>query len=78
MEESIEKRVSRRNFSKEKLSQEEMSKIQNWIDITNKQSQLNIEFLEDGSEAFNSLSKSYGIFSHVRSLVLMKGNRKGY
>ncbi len=78
MQEAIQKRISIRNFSKENLSKEEIAKIQDWIDICNKHSHLNIEFLEDGSEAFKSLRKSYGMFSHVRSLLLMKGERKGY
>ena len=34
---------------------------------------MNFEFVEDTGEAFNSIRKSYGMFSGVRSAVVLKG-----
>lgn len=33
-------------------------------------------FLADGSQAFQKLSKSYGLFTNVRSLIVMKGKKE--
>ena len=41
----------------------------------NASSGLCVEFLADGSDAFASIRKSYGLFSNVRSMLLMKGDR---
>lgn len=75
MNEAIQKRISRRSFAKENISKENIGQIKLWIDETNKISNLNIDFLEDGGNAFNSFRKSYGIFSNVRSMLIMKGNK---
>lgn len=75
MDKAIEKRISRRNFSKENLSKENINKIKDLVKENNKISNLNIKFIENGNIAFNSLKKSYGMFSNVKSLLLMKGNK---
>lgn len=74
MKQAIVERISRRNFEKATLSSEEITTIRKQIKKLNQTSQLNLEFLEDGSEAFANLKKSYGLFTNVRSLVLMKGS----
>lgn len=71
---AIEKRISHRSFTKEPISKEMVSRLQDWIAGANALSELNIEFLADGSEAFNGLKKSYGMFSNVGSLLLLKGS----
>lgn len=73
MLEAIENRISRRSFEKESLTKQEMQQINSYIKELNELSQLTMQFLEDGSNAFSSLSKSYGMFSNVKSLILMKG-----
>lgn len=73
MNEAIEKRISHRSFSKEPVSASNVQQIQKWVAETNKESGLDIEYLADGSEAFNGIKKSYGMFSNVRSMLLMKG-----
>lgn len=75
MNDAIIKRISRRNFTTEKISNEMVQTIKNWLDTINDESGLTIEFVEDGSCAFHSLKKSYGIFNNVRSLLVMKGKR---
>lgn len=73
--EEIEKRTSRRTFEKEELTISEIDKMNSYIEKRNKESGLQIVFLEDGSSAFSNMTKSYGLFSNVKSLILMKGNR---
>ena len=64
---AIHQRISRRSYLPapiEVLKQE--------IEKANRESGLTITLLEDGSEAFDGV-KSYGMFSGVRSLIVLKG-----
>lgn len=72
---AMEKRVSRRKFEKEPVTAREKENIISLIQQLNKESGLTMEFLEDGSSAFKKLRKSYGLFTNVRSLILMKGKK---
>ena len=74
MKEIVQKRKSQRSFSGEALSEGFIEKLQAEILEENTESQLNIEFVEDGSKAFSHFGKSYGLFKNVRSLLLLKGN----
>ena len=56
------------------IAEEFIEKLQAEILEENTESQLNIEFVEDGSKAFSHFGKSYGLFKNVRSLLLLKGN----
>ncbi|WP_455716368.1 nitroreductase family protein [Anaerosporobacter sp.] len=76
MREAIEKRIARRSFEKKPLTLEEQNKIREMISVANMLSGLSMEFVEDGSKAFESLKKSYGLFTNVRSLILMKGKKE--
>lgn len=73
MNEAIEKRISHRCFSKEPVSASDAQQIKKWIVEVNKSSDLNIEYLADGSKVFNGIKKSNGMFSNVRSMLVMKG-----
>ncbi len=73
MNQAIEKRISRRSFTKESVSVENEKEIRKWITEINEVSGLKIEYVADGSEAFGSIRKSYGMFTNVRSMLLMKG-----
>ncbi len=75
MREAIMERVSRRTFTGEPFSETQIKKIMELVDKANELSGLTMEFLEDGSDAFNSFRKSYGMFKNVRSLLIMKGNK---
>lgn len=75
MRSAIEKRISRRSFENKEISLSKKSKIVSLIHELNQISGLSMEFVEDGSHAFQNLRKSYGVFSNVRSLVLMKGTK---
>lgn len=73
MREAIEKRVSRRNFTGEPLSASQIEAIQRLTAAANERSGLTIEFVEDGGIAFSNVRTTYGIFSKVRAMLLMKG-----
>lgn len=75
MRSAIENRVLRRKFEKEPITDREKEKIISLIDQLNEASGLTMTFLEDGSGAFQKLRKSYGMFTNVRSLILMKGKK---
>ncbi|MFT4005947.1 MAG: nitroreductase family protein [Lacrimispora sp.] len=75
MRSAIENRVSRRKFEKEPITDREKEKIISLIDQLNEASGLTMTFLEDGSGAFQKLRKSYGMFTNIRSLILMKGKK---
>ncbi|OPX43419.1 nitroreductase family protein [Ruminiclostridium hungatei] len=70
---AIEKRVSTRNYLGIGIDKEKLSVLTDEIDDGNKKFGLSISFLEDGSNAFNTFGKSYGMFKGVRSLIVMKG-----
>ena len=75
MRSAIENRVSRRKFEKEPITDREKEKIISLIDQLNVASGLTMTFLEDGSGAFQKLRKSYGMFTNIRFLILMKGKK---
>lgn len=75
MRSAIENRVSRRKFEKEPITDREKEKIISLIDQLNEEYGLTMTFLEDGSGAFQKLRKSYGMFTNIRSLILMKGKK---
>lgn len=75
MRSAIEKRVSRRKFEEEMITNWEKEKIISLINQLNEASGLTMKFMEDGSGAFQKLRKSYGLFTNVRSLILMKGKK---
>ncbi len=67
------KRISRRRFNHEYLSDKEIEKINEMLVEINAESGLNATFLEDGHRAFYYFLKSYALFENVRSMILMKG-----
>lgn len=75
MRSAIENRISRRKFEKEPIAGGEKENIISLINQLNGESGLTMTFIEDGSAAFGKLRKSYGLFTNVRSLILMKGKK---
>jgi len=75
MRSAIENRVSRRKFEKAPITGREKENIVSLINQLNEASGLTMAFIEDGSGAFGKLRKSYGLFTNVRSLILMKGKK---
>lgn len=73
--EAIYERVSRRTYLNTPIDKDKIDFINRSIDDANKKSGLTIIFVEDGSKAFNSFGKSYGMFKGVRSIILLKGEK---
>ena len=71
---AIRERISRRSYLDEPISLEHLAVLLDVIGRINEDSGLTFSFLEDGSVAFDR-GKSYGLFSGVRSLLMMKGDR---
>ncbi len=71
--EAIQVRVSRRKYSATPIDSSKVADIKTLISQLNAESGLHMTFVEDGAEAFNGLTKSYGLFSGVRSVILLKG-----
>ncbi|SHN74627.1 hypothetical protein SAMN02745215_02539 [Desulfitobacterium chlororespirans DSM 11544] len=76
MRSALENRISRRKFAKELITDQEKAKIIALVNELNEASGLAMTFLADGSHAFQKLSKSYGLFTNVRSLIVMKGKKE--
>lgn len=70
---AIEKRVSRRAYLNQKIEADKLERIREAIRHYNKLSGLSIQLIEDGSQAFNGLRKSYGMFYGVRTLIALVG-----
>lgn len=73
---AIEIRKSRRAYDASPISPKHMALLKSRIDEYNQKSGLSIRFLENGSFAFSGIRKSYGMFSGVRSLFIMKGPKE--
>lgn len=73
MREAIINRISRRTYLQIPIAAELKEKICAEIDELNRETGLSFLFVEDASEAFSSMRKSYGLFSGVRSVLVLKG-----
>lgn len=73
MREAIETRISRRRYLPTPIDEERLSKIRAEIEALNRESGLTMEYVPDAAEAFSSMRKTYGMFSGVRAVVVMKG-----
>lgn len=71
--EAIDARVSRRSYTKTPIEMEKRQRLLSLMQTCNLQNGLNIRFFEDASEAFDGLSKSYGLFSGVSSVLALAG-----
>lgn len=74
--EAIEQRKSRRSYLDTPVDQIKLNQLHGLIDTYNSEAGLSISLVLDGSRAFNGLSKSYGMFKNVRSLVALKGKKE--
>ena len=66
-------RRSRRKYLSTPMTQRTVDYFKNEITKFNQDSGLSIFLLEDGSQAFNGITKSYGMLKGVRSLIVLKG-----
>jgi nitroreductase len=73
---AIDARTSRRTYSDEKMKPDTVKQIQSLVDLCNRESGLSIRFVDNGAEAFQSFSSSYGMFHGVQSYFAVAGNKK--
>jgi len=73
--EAIEQRKSRRSYLGTSIEDKKLNTIQDLIEQYNKESNLSIRIITDGSEAFNGIKKSYGLFSGVKTLIALIGKK---
>jgi hypothetical protein len=73
--EAINERRSRRLYLQKPIDWSKLSVLQEMIDRFNRESTLSIRFIEDGSAAFGNFRKTYGLFSGIRSLLVMVGKK---
>lgn len=74
--EAIDLRTSRRSYLKTLLSAEHLKLLQIEIDKFNRLSGLSIQLIQNGSETFQGIRKSYGMFSGVQSFFALVGSTK--
>lgn len=72
---AIEKRVSRRTYLGQELQDNEYLKLSEILEQYNKEADMTSFILKDGSQAFDSVKKSYGMFKNVKSLIVLKGKK---
>ncbi len=71
--EAIIERVSRRTYLGEPIDEFSELTLNDLIKVYNSNSGMTSFLLKDGSEAFNSFVKCYGMFKNVMSLIVLKG-----
>lgn len=70
---AIDVRHACRRFSGRALNEAAAADIIDKIKSINSFSGLDFQFAEDGSRAFSSILRTYGLFSNVRSLIMVMG-----
>ncbi len=73
--EAIAKRRSRRTYIGEPVEMEKLEQLKMLAAKYKQQGLLRIELIADGSMAFNGLSKSYGLFKGVKTVIALAGNK---
>ena len=73
MRAAIRNRISRRSYLQTPIAAELQEDIRAGVDGLNRESGLAFAFAEDAGKAFTSMRKSYGMFSGVRSVIVLKG-----
>lgn len=73
--EAIAQRKSRRSYLETPIEYGKLNVIQKFIDIYNQEANLSIRLIKDGSKAFNSFKKSYGLFKGVKTLIALAGKK---
>src|SRR6266511_3431770 len=72
---AIAQRKSRLSYLATPIEPGKLHIIQNLIEKYNQEANLSIRLVKDGSEAFNSIETSYGIFKGVKTLIALIGKK---
>ncbi len=70
---AINNRESRRIYLDSEIDIKKMIKLKELINQFNEEANLSISLIDDAKEAFLGLTKSYGFFKGVRSVIALKG-----
>lgn len=73
--ESIDYRTSRRTYLKTAIDQEVEQKLITLINQLNVHAGLSMEYIKNAKKIFGSLSKSYGLFKNVNTIIALKGKK---
>ncbi len=72
-QEAMEARVSRRSYLPAQIPPKQLQALEEVIQTYNRQSGLTMQLLKDGQDLFYGLHKSYGLFTGVKTIILLKG-----
>lgn len=72
---AIEQRKSRRSYLGTPIEQGKLTIMQSLIEKYNKEANLSMRIVKDGSAAFNGFQKSYGIFTGIKTLIALIGKK---
>lgn len=73
--EAIEQRRARRTYLGTPVDKKKLDHLNSLLEKYNKEADLSITLVLDGSQAFGSFKKSYGMFKNVRSLLALAGKK---
>lgn len=73
--EAISTRISRRTYLDTPIEAKKLQQLENLIHKYNKEADLSMALIPDGSDAFNGLRKSYGMFKNIRTIIVLKGKK---
>lgn len=74
--EAIEQRRARRSYLDTPVDKKKLDHLSSLIERYNEEADLSITLVLDGSQAFGSFRKSYGMFKNVRSLITLIGKKE--
>jgi len=72
---AISKRTSRRSYAGEHLLPSQLERLRTCVSNINESGLVNFQIIENGSQFFNGLTKSYGMFKNVRTVIALVGNK---
>ncbi|MEG0978535.1 MAG: nitroreductase family protein [Oscillospiraceae bacterium] len=72
---AINERSSRRTYLVIPIESEKLLTLQKLISEINRESQLTIEIIENAGKVFSSLTKTYGMFNGVNTIISLKGEK---
>lgn len=72
---AINFRTSRRAYIDKELGEFEVNRITSLINEVNKEGNLKIQFIKDGSKLMNGFKASYGMISGAKSFIALVGNK---
>ena len=71
--EAMAARVSRRSYLLDPIPHSKLRTLEESIHAYNRQSGLSLKLLAEGGSVFYELKRSYGLFTGVKSIILLKG-----